>query len=47
MWAPMAVGLLIGFLGQATGGSVGLAIAFGLLFLLAVGYGVIRRRPVT
>jgi len=43
----MAVGLFIGFLGQLTSGTVGLAIVFGVLFLLAVGYRVIRRRPVT
>jgi hypothetical protein len=40
MWAPMAFGLLIGVVAQATNGSVGLAIAFGILLLIVVGLGV-------
>lgn len=40
MWAPMAFGLLIGAVAQATNGSVGLAIAFGILLLIVVGFGV-------
>jgi hypothetical protein len=42
MWAPMAVGLLIAVLGQASAGAAGLAIAYAVLFVLVVGYGVRR-----
>lgn len=42
MWAPMAVGLLIAVLGHATSGEAGLAIAYAVLFLPALGYGVRR-----
>ncbi|WP_188316935.1 hypothetical protein [Solihabitans fulvus] len=44
MWAPLSVALLIGTVGTATRGDVGLAVAFGALFLVAFGYFGARRR---
>lgn len=37
MWAPVSCGLLLGTVGQATDGSAGLAIAFGVMLLLVLG----------
>ncbi|HEY0803521.1 MAG TPA: hypothetical protein VGD84_00580 [Pseudonocardiaceae bacterium] len=43
MWVPLAVGSFIGFLGQAVSGTAGLAVGYGVLFLLLVGYGITQR----
>ena len=43
MWAPLAFGLLIGFIGQATNGTAGWAAVFGIGFLALIGYAVLRR----
>lgn len=40
MWAPIAVALSIGVLAQVTSGMVGLAIAYSVLLVAAVGFGV-------
>ncbi|HET6503481.1 MAG TPA: hypothetical protein VFG87_22250 [Amycolatopsis sp.] len=47
MWAPWAVALTAGFLGNLTGGDTALAIVFGLLLALDLaGAAVLRRRRV-
>lgn len=46
MWAPMSVALLIGVLSQATSGSVGLAIGYGVVLVAVIGIALARRRSV-
>jgi hypothetical protein len=43
MWVPTAVGLFIAFLGQTVSGTVSLAVGYGVVFLLVVGFGITGR----
>jgi len=43
MWAPPAFGLLIAVLAQATSGSPGLAIGYGVVLVAVIGIVVARR----
>ena len=44
MWAPICVGLLIATLGQASSGSAGLAIAYGVMLAVVLGIVALRHR---
>ena len=44
MWAPLSVALVIGVLGQATAGAVGVAIGYAVALLVVLGITVALRR---